>query len=56
MPGSTSFDYTFYPRLIDQSVDLAWITYRHKYYREDLGCVPLTLCWNSPRSTPIQAD
>ncbi len=54
-PGNTNFDYTFAPDTIDQSVDLVWITYTHRYYREDIGCLPLSLCSN-PRSTPIQAD
>jgi hypothetical protein len=56
MPGSTKFDYTFNPDAIDQSVDLLWITYTQSYYREDLGCTPLPLCSNSPRSKPIKAD
>ena len=57
-PGSTKFDYTFDPDAIDQSVDLVWITYKHRYYREDLRCRPLTFwpCSALPRSTPIQAD
>jgi hypothetical protein len=55
MPGNTKFDYTFDPDAIDQSVDLLWITYTHRYYREDIGCSGL-LCMNSPRSKPIQAD
>jgi hypothetical protein len=54
-PVRTKFDYTFDPDAIDQSVDLLWITYSHRYYREDLGCSGL-LCMNSPRSKPIQAD
>jgi hypothetical protein len=56
MPGNTKFDYTFDPDTIDQSVDLLWITYTHRYYREDLGCTPDPTCFSSPRSTPIQAD
>ena len=55
MPGSTKFDYTFDPDAIDQSVDLLWITYKHRYYREDLGCAGL-LCGATPRRTPVQAD
>jgi hypothetical protein len=56
LPGSTKFDYTFDPDAIDQSVDLLWITYKHRYYREDLGCTPDPTCFSSPRSTPIQAN
>jgi hypothetical protein len=58
MPGSTKFNYTFDPDAIDQSVDLLWITYSHRYYYEDLGCRPgLYFCGlTPPRSTPIQAD
>jgi hypothetical protein len=55
-PGSTLFDYTFDPDAIDQSVDLLWITYTHRYYREVLRCRPGLLCSGLPRSTPIQAD
>ncbi len=54
-PVSTKFDYTFDPDAIDQSVDLLWITYTHRYYREDLGCAGL-FCGKTPRSTPAQAD
>ena len=54
-PGNTKFDYTFDPDTIDKSVDLLWITYTHRYYRENLGCSGL-LCMNSPRRTPVQAD
>ena len=55
-PGSTKFDYTFDPDTIDQSVNLIWITVRHRYYRENIGCTPDPFCSSSPRSTPIQAD
>ena len=53
-PGNTKFDYTIDYDAIDQSVDLLWINYTHKYYREDLGCRPEPFCMVSPRSTPIQ--
>lgn len=55
-PQSTSFDYTFDRDAIDQSVDLLWINYIHRYYREDLGCRPGLFCGGPPRSTLIQAD
>jgi hypothetical protein len=55
-PGSTSFDYTFDPDTIDQSVDLLWITYKRHYYWENLECRPGLLPLAPPRSTPIQAD
>ncbi len=55
-PGSTRFDYTFDPDTIDQSVDLIWITLRHRYYREHVECPPASFCVCTPRSKPIQAD
>jgi hypothetical protein len=56
-PGSTKFDYTFDPDAIDQSVDLLWTTYTHRYYRENLVCRPGLLSGCGPsRSTAIQAD
>jgi hypothetical protein len=54
-PVSTKFDYTFDPDAIDQSVDLLWIAYTHRYYHEYIRCAGL-FCMNSPRSKPIQAD
>jgi hypothetical protein len=54
-PQRSSFDYTFVPSAIDQSVDLIWVTYLHRYYRENIGCRPGLFC-SSPRDTPIQAD
>jgi hypothetical protein len=56
VPRSSKFDYTFDPDAIDQSVDLLWINHTQRYYQESLWCVPEMLCFNSPRSTPIQAD
>ncbi len=56
VPGNTKFDYSFRSDEIDRSINLLWITFKHHYYHENLGCTPDPFCSSSPRSTPIQAD